>query len=61
MRKRRDPSAGEDDDGRKLISLQDKHDADRQLQQAFAAGELVTEHLLPALLEPTGQPGPSSG
>jgi hypothetical protein len=34
MRKRRDPSASQDDDDRKLISLQDKHDADRMLQQA---------------------------
>jgi anti-sigma-K factor RskA len=45
MRKRRDPSAIEDDDGPKLISLQDKHDADRLLQQAFAAGELDQEEL----------------
>jgi uncharacterized membrane protein len=44
MRKRRDPSASEDD-GPKLISLQDKHDADRLLQQAFAAGELDAEEL----------------
>ena len=43
MRKRRDPSAGEDDDGPKLISLQDKHDADRLLHQAFAAGEMDEE------------------
>lgn len=45
MRKRRDPSATEDDDGPKLISLQDKHDADRLLQQAFAAGEMDKEEL----------------
>lgn len=45
MRKRRDPSAIEDDDGPKLISLQDKHDADRLLQQAFAAGEMDKEEL----------------
>ena len=45
MRKRRDPSASQDDDDRKLISLQDKHDADRLLQQAFAAGELDAEEL----------------
>ena len=45
MRKRRDPSATEDDDGPKLISLQDKHDADRLLQQAFAAGEIDKEEL----------------
>ena len=44
MRKQRDRSATEDDDGR-LISLQDKHDADRALQQAFAAGELDAEEL----------------
>jgi Domain of unknown function (DUF1707) len=44
MRRRRDPSAGEDD-GPRLISLQDKHDADRLLQQAFAAGELDAEEL----------------
>jgi hypothetical protein len=43
MRKRRDPSASQDDDGPKLISLQDKHDADRLLQQAFAAGEMDRE------------------
>jgi hypothetical protein len=45
MTKRRDPSASQDDDDRKLISLQDKHDADRLLQQAFAAGELDAEEL----------------
>ncbi|HYN17464.1 MAG TPA: DUF1707 domain-containing protein, partial [Actinomycetes bacterium] len=44
MRKRRDPSASEDD-GPKLISLQDKHDADRLLHQAFEAGELDEEEL----------------
>jgi hypothetical protein len=44
MRKRKDASASQDDD-RKLISLQDKHDADRMLQQAFAAGELDAEEL----------------
>ena len=44
MRKQRDRSASQDDDG-KLISLQDKHDADRALQQAFAAGELDAEEL----------------
>ena len=44
MSRRRDPSAGEDD-GPRLISLQDKHDADRLLQQAFAAGELDAEEL----------------
>jgi Domain of unknown function (DUF1707) len=45
MRKRRDPAASEDDDGPKLISLQDKHDADRLLQQAHAAGEIDKEEL----------------
>ena len=44
MSRRRDPSASEDD-GPKLISLQDKHDADRLLQQAFAAGEFDAEEL----------------
>ena len=44
MSRRRDPSAGEDD-GPKLISLQDKHDADRLLQRAHAAGEIDTEEL----------------
>jgi uncharacterized membrane protein len=44
MRKRRDASASEDD-GPKLISLQDKHEADRLLQQAFAAGEMDREEL----------------
>jgi anti-sigma-K factor RskA len=42
MRKRRDPSASEDD-APKLISLQDKHDADRLLHQAFRAGEMDEE------------------
>jgi anti-sigma-K factor RskA len=46
MRKRRDPSAmKDDDDGPKLISLQDKHDADRLLQRAFEAGEMDAEEL----------------
>ena len=44
MKKRRDPSAIEDD-GPRLISLQDKHDADRLLQQAYAAGEFDKEEL----------------
>jgi uncharacterized membrane protein len=44
MSKRRGASAGEDeDDGPKLISLQDKHDADRLLQRAYAAGEMDAE------------------
>jgi hypothetical protein len=45
MRKRRDPAAGEEDDGPKLISLQDKHDADRVLRRAFEAGEIDAEEL----------------
>ena len=32
--------ASEDDDGPKLVSLQDKHDADRLLHRAYAAGEM---------------------
>jgi DUF1707 SHOCT-like domain len=43
MRKRRDPAAVQDDDGPKLITLQDKHEADRLLQQALAAGEIDNE------------------
>jgi uncharacterized membrane protein len=44
MRKPRD-SASLDDDGPQLISLQDKHDADRLLHQAYAAGEIDQEEL----------------
>jgi Domain of unknown function (DUF1707) len=44
MRKRPDPSS-ELDDGPKLISLQDKHDADRLLEQAYAAGEIDHDEL----------------
>ena len=40
MRKGQEPAAVQDDDGPKLISLQDKHEADRLLQQALAAGEI---------------------
>jgi hypothetical protein len=43
MTKRRDASAVEDDDGPKLISLEDKHEADRLLQRALAAGEIDRE------------------
>jgi uncharacterized membrane protein len=43
MRKQRDPAVAEEDDGPKLISLQDKHEADRLLQQALAAGEIDRE------------------
>jgi uncharacterized membrane protein len=45
MRKQRDSTASLDDDGPKLISLQDKHDADRLLQQAYTAGEIDQEEL----------------
>jgi anti-sigma-K factor RskA len=45
MRKQRDSSTSLDDDGPQLISLQDKHDADRLLQQAYAAGEIDQEEL----------------
>jgi anti-sigma-K factor RskA len=44
MRKQRDSSTSLDD-GPQLISLQDKHDADRLLQQAYAAGEIDQEEL----------------
>jgi hypothetical protein len=44
MRKRRDPSAIEDD-GPRLISLQDKHDADRLLQRSYATGEIDLDEL----------------
>ena len=44
MRKRQD-SSSLDDDGPRLISLQDKHDADRVLQQAYAVGEMDEEEL----------------
>jgi hypothetical protein len=44
MRKRHDPAASEDDE-QKLISLQDKHDADRLLHEAYAAGEIDREEL----------------
>jgi hypothetical protein len=43
MTKRRDAAAVQDDDGPMLISLQDKHEADRLLQQALAAGEIDRE------------------
>jgi hypothetical protein len=42
MKKRRGAIA---DEGPRLISLQDKHDADRLLQQAFAAGEIDAAEL----------------
>ena len=43
MRKGQDGAAVEDDDGPKLITLQDKHEAGRLLQQALAAGEIDRE------------------
>ena len=43
MRKQQDPST--EDDGPRLISLQDKHEADRLLQRAYAAGEIDREEL----------------
>jgi hypothetical protein len=43
MTKRRDQAAVQEDDGQLLTSLQDKHDADRLLQQALAAGEIDRE------------------
>jgi Domain of unknown function (DUF1707) len=42
MSKRRDSAASQEDD-QKLISLQDKHDADRLLHEAYAAGEIDRE------------------
>jgi hypothetical protein len=46
MKKQRDSSASlDEDDGPKLISLQDKHDADRLLQKAYEAGEIDQEEL----------------
>jgi hypothetical protein len=45
LRKQRDSPASLDDDGPELISLRDKHDADRLLHQAYAAGELDEEEL----------------
>ena len=44
MSKRRESAASQDDD-QKLISLQDKHDADRLLHEAYAAGEFDREEL----------------
>ena len=43
MRKGQEPAVVQDDDGPKLISRQDKHEADRLLQQALAAGEIDRE------------------
>jgi hypothetical protein len=43
MKKRRDPSVSQEDDGPRLNSLQDIHDADRLLRQAYQAGEMDEE------------------
>jgi hypothetical protein len=43
MRKRRDPSVSQEDDGPRLNSLQDIHQADRLLRQAYEAGEMDEE------------------
>jgi hypothetical protein len=45
MTKRRDPAAGQEDDGPRLNSLEEIHDADRLLQQAYEAGEMDEEEL----------------
>jgi hypothetical protein len=45
MSKRRDPTAGQDDDGPRLNSLEEIHDADRLLRQAYEAGEMDKEEL----------------
>jgi hypothetical protein len=45
MTKRRDPVAGQEDDGPRLNSLEEIHDADRLLQQAYEAGEMDEEEL----------------
>jgi hypothetical protein len=43
MRRRRDPSVSQEDDGPRLNSLQDIHQADRLLRQAYEAGEMDQE------------------
>jgi hypothetical protein len=43
MRRRRDPSVSQEDDGPRLNSLQDIHQADRLLRQAYEAGEMDEE------------------
>jgi hypothetical protein len=43
MRRRRDPRVSQEDDGPRLNSLQDIHDADRLLRQAYEAGEMDEE------------------
>jgi hypothetical protein len=45
MRRRPDPAAGRDDDGPRLNSLEEIHEADRLLRQAYKAGEMDQEEL----------------
>jgi hypothetical protein len=45
MSKQREPAATRDDDGPRLNSLAEIHDADRRLQQAYRAGEITQEEL----------------
>jgi uncharacterized membrane protein len=45
MRRRPDPAAGRDDDGPRLNSLEEIHEADRLLRQAYEAGEMDQEEL----------------
>jgi hypothetical protein len=40
-----DPAAGLDDDGPRLNSLAEIHDADRRLQQAYRVGEIPQDEL----------------
>ena len=43
MRRRQDATASEEDDGPRLNSLQEIHQADRLLRQAYEAGEMDQE------------------
>ena len=43
MRRRQDATASEEDDGPRLNSLQEIHEADRLLRQAYDAGEMDQE------------------
>jgi hypothetical protein len=45
MRRRQDATASEEDDGPRLNSLQEIHEADRLLRQAYDAGEMDQEEL----------------
>jgi anti-sigma-K factor RskA len=45
MSKQRHPAAARDEDGPRLNSLAEIHDADRRLQQAYRAGEITQEEL----------------